>query len=142
MSLKKVAHAPIRFRYNTSSYDLVSQVDPNAKIIWSRFYDLQSNQPFTVHTDLTNNSTSTFSGFFLAAIFDDNFDYVADIQVLEEENGLPSDFHYTNGLNFSTNGLELASKVSTKEPYYFGNVNASLKIAAFGYSILLDFALK
>ena len=28
------------------------------------------------------------------------------------------------------NGLELASKVSTKEPYYFGNENATYKIAA------------
>ena len=32
-------------------------------------------------------------------------------------------------------GLELASKVSTKEPYYFGNENASLKIAALDIGI-------
>lgn len=33
------------------------------------------------------------------------------------------------------NGLELASKVSTKEPYYFGNEKASLKIAALDIGI-------
>ncbi len=33
------------------------------------------------------------------------------------------------------NGLELASKVSTKEPYYFGNESASLKIAALDIGI-------
>lgn len=33
------------------------------------------------------------------------------------------------------NGLELASKVSTKEPYYFGNENATFKIAALDVGI-------
>jgi len=33
------------------------------------------------------------------------------------------------------NGLELASKVSTKEPYFFGNENASIKIAALDIGI-------
>lgn len=33
------------------------------------------------------------------------------------------------------NGLELASKVSTKEPYYFGDENASIKIAALDLGI-------
>ena len=35
----------------------------------------------------------------------------------------------------SMNGLELASKVSTKEPYYFGKENASIKIAALDIGI-------
>ena len=35
----------------------------------------------------------------------------------------------------SMNGLELASKVSTKDPYYFGNENAKLKIAALDIGI-------
>ena len=35
----------------------------------------------------------------------------------------------------SMNGLELASKVSTKKPYYFGDENASLKIAALDIGI-------
>lgn len=33
------------------------------------------------------------------------------------------------------NGLELASKVSTKEPYFFGDENASIKIAALDIGI-------
>jgi len=33
------------------------------------------------------------------------------------------------------NGLELASKVSTKEPYYFGNENATYRIAALDVGI-------
>ena len=32
-------------------------------------------------------------------------------------------------------GLELASKVSTKEPYYYGNINATYKIAALDIGI-------
>ena len=35
----------------------------------------------------------------------------------------------------SMDGLELASKVSTKEPYYFGNENATYKIAALDIGI-------
>ena len=35
----------------------------------------------------------------------------------------------------SMNGLELASKVSTKEPYYFGDENAEIKIAALDIGI-------
>jgi len=35
----------------------------------------------------------------------------------------------------SMNGLELASKVSTKEPYYFGNENASFRVAALDFGI-------
>ncbi len=35
----------------------------------------------------------------------------------------------------SMNGLELASKVSTKEPYYFGDENASYKISALDIGI-------
>ncbi|MFC4632885.1 glutamine-hydrolyzing carbamoyl-phosphate synthase small subunit [Dokdonia ponticola] len=35
----------------------------------------------------------------------------------------------------SMNGLELASKVSTKEPYYFGDENADIKIAALDIGI-------
>ncbi|MAZ26418.1 MAG: carbamoyl phosphate synthase small subunit [Cytophagaceae bacterium] len=33
------------------------------------------------------------------------------------------------------NGLELASKVSTKEPYYFGDENATLKVAALDLGV-------
>jgi carbamoyl-phosphate synthase small subunit len=33
------------------------------------------------------------------------------------------------------NGLELASKVSTKEPYYFGNENATYKVSALDIGI-------
>ncbi len=32
-------------------------------------------------------------------------------------------------------GMELASKVSTKEPYYFGDENATFKIAALDIGI-------
>ena len=35
----------------------------------------------------------------------------------------------------SMEGLELASKVSTKEPYYFGNVNANYKVSALDLGI-------
>jgi carbamoyl-phosphate synthase small subunit len=35
----------------------------------------------------------------------------------------------------SMNGLELASKVSTKEPYYFGNENARYKVSALDIGI-------
>lgn len=51
LTLKKLPHAPIQFQYNTSSYDLRSEYDTNAKIIWARFYDLQTNQPFMARRD-------------------------------------------------------------------------------------------
>ena len=50
---------------------------------------------------------------------------VDDIEALKKELALQPDM----------NGLELASKVSTKEPYYFGDENATYKIAALDIGI-------
>lgn len=50
---------------------------------------------------------------------------VANIDILKERLAQVPDM----------NGLELASKVSTKEPYYFGDENATFKIAALDIGI-------
>lgn len=67
---------------------------------------VQYGQGFTVNADIINNSNGTFYGDITAALFDADLNFVDYIQTLTESNGLPSNYHYTNGLDFTTNGLE------------------------------------
>lgn len=66
---------------------------------------IQWGQGFTVNADIINNGTSTFYGDITAALFDDSGNFIDYIQTLTESSGLMPNFHYTGGLNFSTNGM-------------------------------------
>ncbi len=66
---------------------------------------IEYGQSFTVNANITNYSSSTFYGDITAALFDADFNFVDYIETLTESNGLPSNYHYTNGLDFSTSGL-------------------------------------
>lgn len=58
-------------------------------------------QSVTVNADIINTGSSTFYGEITAALFDANYNFVEYIQTLNETNGLPVNYHYTGGINFS-----------------------------------------
>lgn len=62
------------------------------------------DEPFVVHTDIWNTSSSTFYGDYTAALFDDKQEFVDHIEILSEVDGLPANYHYTNGLTFEYSG--------------------------------------
>jgi hypothetical protein len=59
---------------------------------------------FTVHCDIANTGTTTFNGDYCAAIFDNNNVFVDYVQILTGAS-LQAGYHYTNGLDFTNNGL-------------------------------------
>lgn len=89
---------------------------------------IQWGQGFTVNADIVNSGTSTFYGDITAALFDNSGNFIDYIQTLTESNGLMPNYHYTGGLNFSTNGLDAAPG-----DYYIGiYVNPSNQWYAVG----------
>ncbi len=69
----------------------------------------------TVNADIINKGSSTFFGEITAALFDQNYKFVEYIQTLTESNGLPPNYHYINGNNFTNTGLS-----ATPGDYYIG----------------------
>lgn len=61
-------------------------------------------QSFDVKVNFTNNSNTTFSGDYGAAIFDDNDNFI-DFVEIKTGYSLQSGYKYTNDLVFSTNGM-------------------------------------
>jgi hypothetical protein len=88
----------------------------------------------TVNIDLTNTSSSTFFGNFRVNLSNLDGSWVQNIQVLNENSGLPSTYHYPGGLNFTgvitalpgTYLMELAyQEQGTNNWYYAGSTNYS-----------------
>ena len=63
---------------------------------------------FTVNADVVNNGSSTFQGDFCAVLFTSEGNQVDFIQILTGAN-LPSGYHYTGGLDFTTAGIASAT---------------------------------
>ncbi len=59
--------------------------------------------PYTIHTDVGNFGTNTFSGDFSVAVFDNDYNFVEFTEVLESFT-LGAGNHYTDGLEFSNPG--------------------------------------
>lgn len=67
---------------------------------------IQYGQSFTVNADVINQSNNTFYGYITAILFDTNGAFVDAISTLTENNGLPHNYHYPNGIDFTTDGLD------------------------------------
>ncbi len=61
-------------------------------------------QGFAVTTDIANIGTTSFSGDFGALVFDNNYNPVDFVQILQGYTMEPQT-HFTNGLTFSTTGM-------------------------------------
>ncbi len=84
---------------NTNNFDitLYDYVTANPNPVWF-------GSPFTVHTDVANWSQQTFTGDWTAAIFDSNYNFLDFVEILSGYT-LNGNSHYTNGLDFSTQGM-------------------------------------
>jgi hypothetical protein len=61
-------------------------------------------QGFSVHTDLINSGSTAFAGDYTAALFNDQGTFIDYVQTITGEN-LPPNYHYTEGLTFTTTGI-------------------------------------
>lgn len=68
---------------------------------------IECDEPFSVHTNIWNTGDNTFYGRFTAALFDDDDDFVDYVEILSEPDGLPANYHYTNGVTFEYDGPSL-----------------------------------
>ena len=68
---------------------------------------LMQGQPVGVHLDVVNNGSTTFTGTFDVSLYD--LDGYAVFTVAEITNAsLQAGYHYTNGLDFNNNNLDLS----------------------------------
>lgn len=65
-------------------------------------------QSVTVNADIINKSSATFYGEITAALFDQDYNFIEHIQTLTENDGLPTNYHYTSGNNFISSKLTAA----------------------------------
>lgn len=61
-------------------------------------------QPFTVNTNIVNNGSGTFSGDYVAAVFDDSYNFLDNIEILASQT-LESGYAYINNLEFTSAGM-------------------------------------
>lgn len=88
---------------------------------------LINGQSSTVNVDIINKSSNTFYGQFRVNLSNLDRSWAQNIQILNENNGLPFNYHYTNGVNFTgtitvppgTYLLEVAYKAQGSSTWYY-----------------------
>ena len=88
---------------------------------------LQQTQSATVNVDVKNTGTSTFLGKYRVSLANLDGTWAQNIQILNENNGLSPNYHYTNGNNFTgiitvspgTYLLEIAYQKSGETTWYY-----------------------
>ena len=93
---------------NPTNFSMYSSITVNPNPI-------NYGQTVTVNADIINNGSTTFYGEIAAVLFDENYSFVEYIQTLTESNGLAPNYHYTNGNNFVSAGLN-----ASQGKYYIG----------------------
>jgi PelA/Pel-15E family pectate lyase len=51
LRIKSVPIKPVRFEHFTANFDRIEVRDPQAPLIWARFYDIETNSPFFCNRD-------------------------------------------------------------------------------------------
>ena len=113
--------------FNVNSF---GQLETNSEFSNTTFVQGETT---TINVDVLNVGESTFYGQILLSLTDiEDGSYVQHIQIADITNGLQSNYHYTNGINFTgvinvapgTYLMELAYQNSGEtEWYYVGNNN-------------------
>ncbi len=93
---------------------------------------LYQGQSTTINVNVTNTSNNTFIGDLRVNLSNLDGSFAQNIQIITESNGLPTDYSYTNGLNFTGNIsvqpgtylMEVAYKPQgTSSWFYAGSTN-------------------
>ena len=132
----------------------INVVNPNDMELYSNMTPSPATfvqgQSASVNVDLVNAGNSTFYGSYGVGLFNLDGTIAQTIEVLNESSGLPVGFHYTNGINFSTNsitvdpgtyflavqhnpgsGWELTGSTNYQNPVYIKVVAAGLSPDAY-----------
>jgi hypothetical protein len=138
-------YAQVYYRSSEIDWTSVSNGDYNNYITFGIGYsaDIETNSDFslvgdsngnayqgddvTVNVDITNTGVSTFYGNYRLLLSSLDGTPIQDIQVLNETNGLPQNYSYNGGLDFSgvlsaepgTYLLVLAYKYSGSDSWYY-----------------------
>src|SRR5690606_10053194 len=95
---------------------------------------LIQGQSATINVDVLNTGSNTFYGDYRISLSNLNGTLAQSIQIINESNGLPYNYHYTNGNDFTGNItvapgtylLEVAYKTQgSSNWYYAGSSNYS-----------------
>jgi hypothetical protein len=100
------------------------------------FYD-----PFTIHSDIGNYGTTTFSGDFCSAIFDADYNFIDYAEILVGYT-LEGGMHYTNGLDFDNPGSVGMLPGDYYAAVFYRSGDGNWKVVADGsYTNLLEFSV-
>ncbi len=83
--------------YNSSSIN----VNSNYSILTGDGSCLYQNTDATINVDIINNGSTTFYGQFRITLMSANGSMMQTIDIFDCTNGLPSNYHYTNGIDFT-----------------------------------------
>jgi len=142
-------YVAVFYKTTTKDWTIVSDGTYENVKMFEVYYssDIETNSAFTisnnagkliqgsqaiVNVDVTNTASSTFYGSFRVNLAKLDGSWAQNIQILNENNGLPYNYHYTNGINFTGNItvapgtylMEVAyQKSGTSGWYYAGSSN-------------------
>jgi hypothetical protein len=121
--------------YNYAFFDIVSSYTINTNseftILTGDGVCLYQNTDASINVDLTNTGSNTFYGQFRISLLNSWGDWMQTIDILECTNGLPPNYHYTNGLDFTglitvepgTYLMSLAYKESGSSTWYYAGAS-------------------
>lgn len=99
-------------------------------------------QGFTVHTDLANFSTSSFTGDYCAAIFDESYNFLEFVEILSNYT-IGSNQHYTNGIDFTKSGTVTLLPGSYKIGVFYRPTGGDWQMASEGsYTNMIAFQVQ
>ncbi len=89
--------------YSNAQFSIIysTAIETNSRFTIVGDNYVYSGKNTTINVDVKNTGSSTFYGRFRLSIIDLNGNHLQNIQILTEEEGLPNNYHYTNGLNFT-----------------------------------------
>ena len=120
--------------YDYAYFDIVSSYAINTHSDFSIITNngvLYQNTDATINVDLINAGSETFYGKFRVNLSNSDGSWVQNIGILECNNGLPANYHYTNGLDFTgtitapsgTYLLELAYQYEGSSNWYYAGAS-------------------
>jgi len=113
------------YAYFDIVYSSAMETNSNFTIVTGDF--LYNNTDATVNVDIWNIGSETFYGQFRISLLDSYGNWMQNIDILDCNDGLQPNYHYTNGLDFTglitvepgTYLMSLSSKTSGSSSWYY-----------------------
>lgn len=93
-----------------SNYEQITVVNPNdlelnSDIVVANGTTVTQGQSLSVNLNILNDGSSTFIGDYSVDLYSLNGDWIEEIGIFSEQNGLPSGYTYNSPINFSSNSI-------------------------------------